>query len=221
MTLARLSAARLGYGTATIFAGVSLDIRAGERVVLVGPSGAGKTTLLTALYERMISEGLRVALAPQEAGLVPQLSVVKNTLMGRLDDHGAVRNLAALIHTPKSARAEILALLAELGLSDQANRAVEGLSGGQKQRVSLARALYRGGKVFLGDEPVSAVDENQADALLTLVAGHFETSVLSLHDLDLARSFATRIIGVRAGALMFDAAPGAVSKADFERLYAA
>lgn len=221
MTLARLSAERLAYGGATVFDGVSLVIRAGERVVLVGPSGAGKTTLLMALHARMVADGLRVALAPQEAGLVPQLSVVKNTLMGRLDDHGALHNLAALVHTPKPARAEILALLAELGLSEQAQRAVEGLSGGQRQRVSLARALYRGGQVFLGDEPVSAVDETQAEALLAVVARHFETSVLSLHDLTLARSFASRIIGVRKGALVFDAPPAQVTPAQFESLYAA
>lgn len=220
MTLARLTDERLAYGGATVFDGVSLDLRAGERVVLVGPSGAGKTTLLSALYRRMVADGLRVALAPQEAGLVPQLSVIKNTLMGRLDDHGALHNLAALVRTPKPARAEILALLAELGLAGQAGRAVEGLSGGQKQRVALARALYRGGRVFLGDEPVSAVDETQGEALLSVVARHFETSVLSLHDLDLARGFASRIIGVRAGAILFDAPPAGVTQAQFEALYA-
>lgn len=216
--LARLDGARLGYGGRIVFDGVTLNLRAGERLVFLGPSGAGKSTLLGALYARL--QG-RVALVPQEAGLVPQLSVAKNVYMGRLDDFGAARNLAALVRLPGAAAGEISAVLEEVGLGALMARRVEELSGGQKQRTALARALYRGGAVLLADEPVSAVDEAQAAALLAALGARFGTCVLALHDLDLARGFATRLVGVRAGTVQFDAAPEAVSDDMIGRLYAA
>ncbi|MGD5588085.1 ATP-binding cassette domain-containing protein, partial [Xanthomonas citri pv. citri] len=164
---------------------------------LLGRSGAGKTTLLNAVHDRLIGAGQRVALVPQDHALVPPLSVVRNVLMGRLDDHGALANLASLIRPRRADRAEIVAILAELGLSAEADRAVEGLSGGQKQRTALARALFRGGGVLIGDEPVSAVDGVQAVRLLDRVRARFSTSVLGLHDMDHARAFATRLIGLK------------------------
>ncbi|PAU96722.1 ATP-binding cassette domain-containing protein [Paracoccus salipaludis] len=220
MTLAAFQGETLGYGGAAVLRGVTLTLDRGERLVLLGRSGAGKTTLLNALYDRLTGAGLRVALAPQDHALVPQLSVTKNALMGRLDDHGALRNLWTLLHPPARDRAEVRALLDPLGLSAQADRPVEALSGGQRQRTALARALYRGGEVLIADEPVSAVDETQAVALLEMMRAHFPASVLALHDVELARSFATRLVGIRAGRIVLDAPPGAVSPAAIEALYA-
>ena len=220
MTLAAFQGETLGYGGAAVLRGVTLTLDRGERLVLLGRSGAGKTTLLNALYDRLTGAGLRVALAPQDHALVPQLSVTKNALMGRLDDHGALRNLWTLLRPPDRDRAEVRALLDPLGLSAQADRPVEALSGGQRQRTALARALYRGGEVLIADEPVSAVDETQAVALLEMMRAHFPASVLALHDVELARSFATRLVGIRAGRIVLDAPPGAVSPAAIEALYA-
>lgn len=220
MTLAAFRDETLGYGGATVLRGVTLALDRGERLVLLGRSGAGKTTLLNALYDRLTGAGLRVALAPQDHALVPQLSVTKNALMGRLDDHGALWNLWTLLRPPARNRAAVAALLDPLGLSPLADRPVEALSGGQRQRTALARALYRGGEVLIADEPVSAVDETQAVALLDLVRAHFPTSVLALHDVGMARSFATRLVGIRAGRIVLDAPPEAVSPAAIEALYA-
>ena len=220
MTLAAFQGETLGYGGAAVLRGVTLTLDRGERLVLLGRSGAGKTTLLNALYDRLTGAGLRVALAPQDHALVPQLSVTKNALMGRLDDHGALRNLWTLLRPLASDRAEVQALLDPLGLAAQADRPVEALSGGQRQRTALARALYRGGEVLIADEPVSAVDETQAVALLEMMRAHFPASVLALHDVELARSFATRLVGIRAGRIVLDAPPGAVSPAAIEALYA-
>jgi phosphonate transport system ATP-binding protein len=199
---------------------VSFALAPGERVVLLGRSGAGKTTLLTTVHDRLVGSGRRVALVPQDHGLVPPLSILRNVLMGRLDDHGAFTNMMSLVRPRRADRAEILTILNELGLASEADRAVEGLSGGQKQRTALARALFRGGDVLIGDEPVSAVDGVQATRLLDQVHARFSTSVLALHDVDLARSFATRLIGLRSGAIAFDAAPAQVAAAEFEALYA-
>jgi len=215
-----LQAESLGYGASVVLRGVSFALAPGERVVLLGRSGAGKTTLLNAVHDRLIESGRRVALVPQDHALVPPLSVVRNVLMGRLDDHGALANLASLVRPRRADRAEIVAILAELGLAAEADRAVEGLSGGQKQRTALARALFRGGDVLIGDEPVSAVDGSQAIRLLGQVRGRFPTSVLALHDLDQARAFATRLTGLKDGAVAFDAAPGQVSAVEVEALYA-
>ena len=215
-----LQAESLGYGTRVVLRGVSFALAPGERVVLLGRSGAGKTTLLNAVHDRLVGAGRRVALVPQDHALVPQLSVVRNVLMGRLDDHGALRNLASLVRPRPSDRRRIEPILAELGLSAEADRGVEGLSGGQKQRTALARALFRGGDVLVGDEPVSAVDASQAARLLDELRRRFPASVLALHDVDLARAFATRLIGLRGGAVLFDAAPERLGPGSFEALYA-
>lgn len=221
MMLARLDGETLGHGGAAVLPDVTLGLSAGERLVLLGRSGSGKTTLLNALHERLMAGGHRVALAPQDYALVPQLSVLRNTLMGRLDDHGAIANLVTLIRPGRARRAEAAPLLDRLGLGGLTDRPVQSLSGGQRQRTALARALYRGGAVLIADEPVSAVDETQAEALLALMGKRFPTSVLALHDVALARAHATRLIGLRAGRIAFDAPPAAVDPAMIEALYAA
>lgn len=218
---ALLDSESLGYGASVVLEGVSFRLAPGERVVLLGRSGVGKTTLLTAVHDRLVASGERVALVPQDHALVPQLSVVRNALMGRLDDHGALYNLANLIHTRGADRAAILEILRELGLEAEADRAVEGLSGGQKQRTALARAFYRGGAVLIGDEPLSAVDETQAAALLQRIAERFPTVVLALHDVALALGFATRIIGLQAGGVVFDGAPEMLARRRIDALYSA
>ena len=166
MTLARLAGETLGHGGGAVLSDVTLSLSPGERLVLLGRSGSGKPTLLNALHERLVAGGHRVALAPQDYALVPQLSVLRNTLMGRLDDHGAIANLVTLIRPGRARRAEVAPLLDRLGLGPLIDRPVQSLSGGQRQRTALARALYRGGAVLIADEPVSAVDETQAEALL-------------------------------------------------------
>ena len=220
MTLARLSGTTLGYGAGAVLSDLSLTLDPGERLVLLGRSGVGKTTLLAHLHDQMTGAGQRVALVPQDHALVPQLSVLRNVLMGRLDDHGALYNLRSFAAPRARQRAEVTALLADLALEGLADRPVGALSGGQKQRVALARGLYRGGTVMLGDEPVSAVDETQGPLLMDLIAARFATAVVALHDVGLARRFGTRLLGLRDGRILFDAAPGAVEDAQMAALYA-
>ena len=96
MTLAVLQRETLGYGRTAVLPEVSFALAPGERVVLLGRSGAGKSTLLNAVHDRL-AVSHRVALVPQDHALVPQLSVLRNVLMGRLDDHGAFYNLSNLL----------------------------------------------------------------------------------------------------------------------------
>jgi phosphonate transport system ATP-binding protein len=215
-----LIGADLGYGATPVLQGVSLHVLPGQRMALLGRSGAGKSTLLTAAYQALVAQRRRVALVPQDHALVPQLSALRNVLMGRLDDHGALYNLATLIHPRRADRDAALAVLEDVGLTAEADRAVEALSGGQKQRVALARALYRGGEVLIGDEPLSAVDPRQAEALAALLQEAFPTAILALHDVGMALAWATRVIGLKDGRIELDASVDMLDRARIELLYA-
>lgn len=209
----------LGYGGTPVLAGVRLHVAPGERVALLGRSGSGKSTLLSALHGAAAGRGMRIALVPQDAALVPQLSALRNVLMGRLDDHGAWRNLRTLIRPAAPDRAAALADLDRVGLTPQADARVESLSGGQKQRVALARALHRGGDLILGDEPLSAVDPRQAQELAALLRAAFPTAILALHDVAVARAFATRVIGLKQGVFLFDLPVDQLDASRIEALY--
>ncbi|WBU58340.1 ATP-binding cassette domain-containing protein [Paracoccus sediminicola] len=217
--MVRLDDATLGYAGKTVLRGISISLEPGERVVLLGPSGAGKSTLLNAIYAQLAGQDARVAFVPQHHGLVPQLSVRRNVYMGRLDDHTAAVNLSRLIFLPRQIRAEIEAILSQLGLAGLAERPVEALSGGQQQRTALARALYRGGRAILADEPVSAIDPVRSREALRLIAGRFDTALIALHDVTLAREFATRIVGLRDGGIMFDRPASRLDDRDIAALY--
>lgn len=205
----------LGWGDRTVLPDLSLSVRQGERVALLGRSGVGKSTLLAALADAAGT----AALVPQEHGLVGPLSVFHNVWMGRLDEFGALRNLATLAWPRAAQRAQVEEVLDRVGLGGLGRRPVAELSGGQRQRVALARALLRGGAVVLADEPVSALDPAQGADLLGAVADRFDTAVVVLHDAALARAFATRIIGLRNGAVVLDAPPAQISDADLADLY--
>jgi len=209
----------LGYGGTPVLAGVRLHVAPGERVALLGRSGSGKSTLLSALHGAAAGRGMRIALVPQDAALVPQLSALRNVLMGRLDDHGAWRNLRTLVRPASPDRAAALADLDRVGLTPQADARVESLSGGQKQRVALARALHRGGDLILGDEPLSAVDPRQAQELAALLRAAFPTAILALHDVAVARAFATRVIGLKQGVFLFDLPVDQLDATRIEALY--
>lgn len=209
----------LGYGGTPVLAGVRLHVAPGERVALLGRSGSGKSTLLSALHGAAAGRGMRIALVPQDAALVPQLSALRNVLMGRLNDHGAWRNLRTLIRPAAPDRAAALADLDRVGLMPEADARVESLSGGQKQRVALARALHRGGDLILGDEPLSAVDPRHAQELAALLRAAFPTAILALHDVAVARAFATRVIGLKQGVFLFDLPVDQLDASRIEALY--
>jgi len=216
MELFALRQANLGYGGAPVLRDVTLGIQTGERVAIVGPSGAGKSTLVGALHAQRRA---RTALVPQDGALVAQLSVYHNVYMGRLDRHGTLYNLANLVRPLRTPLAAVAAIVAELDLTDKLHVPVGELSGGQKQRTAVGRALYHGGEVLLGDEPVSAVDGRQARQVLAAIARAFPTFVLVMHDIELALELATRVIGVRAGRVIFDRPTVELREKDRAELY--
>jgi phosphonate transport system ATP-binding protein len=216
MSLFALRGASLGYGGPPVLTDISLEIEPGERVALVGPSGAGKSTLLSALYQQ---QKARTALVPQDGALVKQLSVYHNVYVGRLDRHRALYNLANLIRPLRAPVAAVTAILEQLDLADKVFTPVGELSGGQQQRTAVARALYHGGEVLLGDEPVSAVDGVQARDVLAAINRACRTVVLVMHDIKLALELVTRVIGVRQGRIFFDRPASELAPGDLDSLY--
>mgnify|MGYP003471834080 CR=1 FL=1 len=214
--LFQLDDATVGYGSREVLRGCNLRIAAGEKVALLGESGAGKTTLLRQLRQQRSRD---VAWCPQATGLVPMLSVFHNIYMGRLDRHSIFYNLLNLVHPQAQPRQEIAALATQLGLQDKLFTSVDKLSGGQQSRTSLGRALYQQRPVFLGDEPVSAVDEVQADQLLQLICAQHETVVIALHDVELALRHCDRIVVLQAGRIVLDQPAQQCSAAALLMLY--
>ena len=195
---------------------LDLDLRRGERVALMGRSGSGKSTLLGLIYRRLANEA---ALIPQAAALVRPLSVFHNVYMGRLDRASALHNLRVLAWPRRHELAEVHAVLHQVGLSDKLRAQAGTLSGGQQQRTSVARALYNGRPVLIGDEPVSALDPIQGLQVLHCMAAHHPTPILALHDVRLALAFADRILVLDAGRLALDAPASTLRPEDLTPFY--
>ncbi len=215
-TLVTLSAETLGYKGRAVLSGVTLAVREGERVALLGRSGSGKSTLLGALYDRLAD---RAALIPQAAALVPQLSCFHNVYMGRLDRHSALRNLRELAWPATATLAEVEAVLERVDLTPALRQKAGSLSGGQAQRTSVARALYNGRPVVLGDEPVSALDRRHGAAVLEAIHAAHPTSILALHDVALALESADRIVVLKNGGIALDAPADALTEREVVALY--
>ena len=212
----RIQEAAIGYAGRTVLADIDLTIRTGERVALLGRSGAGKSTLLNLVFAQAAG---RAALVPQGAALVRTLSVFHNVYMGRLDRHSTVFNLRNLVRPARAEVEAVRAVLHEVGLAPEIFRRAGELSGGQQQRVSVARALYNGRPIAIGDEPVSALDRTQGAAVLGRLAARHETLVLALHDVQLALSHATRILALDRGRVALDAPAAGLAPADLARFY--
>lgn len=208
--------ADLAYEGRVVLKNITLSIAPGERVALVGKSGVGKSTLLAALREQQSNS---VAWCPQQHGLVPMVSVYHNIYMGGLQRHNTLYNLLNLIKPLSQPLQEVADLAKQLQLDEYLHARVEQLSGGQSQRVAIGRALYQRQNVFLGDEPVSALDDYQAQQLLTLILEKHETLVLALHDVEQALGFCDRIVGLKDGAIVLDAPSSTLKASDLVELY--
>lgn len=196
---------------------INLDLRAGERVAFMGRSGAGKSTLLNLLYARLSTQA---ALVPQAAALVGPLSVFHNVYIGRLDRFTAWRNLRMLVWPARAEVAAVRATLDHVALGEKLFARAGTLSGGQQQRVSIARALYNGRPVVIGDEPVSALDRRQGAAVLQTMAAVHPTMLLAMHDIPQALEHMGRIVMLQDGRIVLDQPAAALREADLAPFYA-
>lgn len=214
--LIRFDGEDLGHGAHVVLPRLSLALHEGERVALLGQSGAGKSTLLGELRRRL---GEQAAWCPQHHGLVPQLAVYHNVFMGRLPEHSTLASLWNLVRPLREPWREVAALCDELGLAGLMRRPVGELSGGQRQRVAIGRALYQARPLFLGDEPVASVDPHQALRLLSIIDERHSTSVVALHQRELALTHFDRVWGLRDGRLVIDARAEELTLAELDALY--
>jgi phosphonate transport system ATP-binding protein len=209
--------ASAGYAGRIVLHGINLTIRPGERVAVMGRSGAGKTTLLNLIYQCIAD---RVALVPQAAALVKTLSVFHNVYMGRLDRNSTWHNLRMLVWPARREVRDIERVLTLVELSDKIFAKAGELSGGQQQRTSVARALYNGRPVLIGDEPVSALDRAQGTMILRRVCERCDTAILALHDIPLALAETDRIVVLEDGCVALDAPARDLTPADLVPYYA-
>jgi phosphonate transport system ATP-binding protein len=214
--LVELRKASAGYAGRAVLHDIDLRIDAGERIAVMGRSGAGKSTLLNLLYEHLAD---RVALIPQAAALVRTLSVFHNVYMGRLDCHRTWHNLRTLLWPNRRDVADVEKVLDLVGLADLLFSRAGALSGGQQQRTSVARALYNGRPVIIGDEPVSALDRVQGAEILHKLGARHETLILALHDISFALAYTDRVIVLEQGRIVLDTPSRALAAADLVPYY--
>jgi phosphonate transport system ATP-binding protein len=231
-------------GAAPALQDLSLAVAAGEQLAVIGPSGAGKTTLLQVMacamppaHGALALDGRnpwglprgelqrlrgRLFLAPQVPPLPPRQRVVTSVLAGRLPALGLWASLRSLFYPSDIPAA--YAALERFGLEDKLFERVDRLSGGERQRVGLARALVAPARLWLVDEPLSALDPTRSQqAVATLVDQARQagvTLVATLHQVDRALQHFPRIVGLREGRLVFDLPAAEVTRERLAQLYA-
>ena len=210
------------FGESTVLDGISLNIDAGEVVVVVGPSGSGKSTFLRCINVLetinggdLLVDGLsvhggaaQVREIRREAGMVfqqfnlfPQMTALQNVMFGPVHTRGQSRD---------EARELAEQLLRKVGLAERMNNYPSELSGGQQQRVAIARALAIKPKLMLFDEPTSALDPELRHEVLKVMRDLAEegmTMVVVTHEMEFARKVGSRLIFIDAGKIAHDGPP--------------
>ncbi|GAB4137961.1 MAG: phosphonate ABC transporter ATP-binding protein [Cyanobacteria bacterium J069] len=222
---------------------ISLTVPEGEVMALIGPSGAGKSTLircvnrlveptsgqiwlrdveLTKLSMRALrSQRRRMGMIFQEYALVERLSVMENVLSGQL---GYVSFWQSWFRRfPQPIVDEAFRLLHRVGLPEFVDKRADALSGGQRQRVGIARALLQNPDLLLVDEPTASLDPKTARQIMRLVTELAQERglavIINIHDVPLARTFAQRVVGLRAGEIVYDGPPDSLSAAALTEIY--
>jgi phosphonate transport system ATP-binding protein len=223
--------------------GIEATFRRGEFVAIVGPSGAGKSTLLRILNGlirptrgRVLCGDVDLATASsstvrefrrtvgmifQQFNLLSRMTALENVLVGRLGYLPVWRT--CLRQYPAADVRAAVRLLERVGLRDHVWQRADTLSGGQQQRVGIARALAQRPALLLADEPVSALDPKSAAQIMDLlreIHDHDGIPVLAnLHHMEIVRRYASRVLGLRDGRVVFEGSPAELDPLAFRDLF--
>lgn len=223
---------------------INLEFPGSGVTAIIGPSGTGKSTLIRCINRlvtptsgEILFEGVdltklsgkalrlmrrRIGMVFQEYNLVDRLSVIENVLSGRLGYLPAWRSF--LRRFPEEDVTRAFDLIDAVGLNqDFATRRADALSGGQRQRVGIARAIMQNPGVVLADEPTSSLDPKTSVEIMELLA-EISTSrkvpiIINIHNVELAKRYAGRIIGMTGGAVVYDGPPAGLEHAHLKRIY--
>jgi phosphonate transport system ATP-binding protein len=224
-------------------AGVTFSVEPGEIVGLIGPSGAGKSTLIrcvnrlveptsgrvflgdleiTSLSRARLREARRrIGMIFQEFALVERLTVMENVLSGRLGYVPFWRSF--LRRYPQADVDKAFKLLERVGLTEHVDKRADALSGGQRQRVGIARALEQDPELLLVDEPTASLDPKTSRQIMRLIceicAERSLAAVINIHDVALAQMFVGRIVGLRAGKVVYDGPPSGLGQETLVAIY--
>ncbi|TLG75475.1 phosphonate ABC transporter ATP-binding protein [Culicoidibacter larvae] len=222
---------------------INLSFSGGEFVAVIGPSGAGKSTLLRCInrliqptsgevifIDREVQNASKkelrfirsqIGMIFQHYNLIDRSSVLENVLLGRLGHMNPIKGLFSLYSNEDKENA--IKLLRKIGLDEQIYKRADELSGGQKQRVGICRALIQQPKLMLADEPIASLDPKTSidvmDALYNNCQDFGITCITNLHQVEVAKKYATRIIGVKKGKVVFDGKPNMLTEDIISMLY--
>ena len=220
--------------------GVDLKINKGEFVSILGPSGSGKTTLLRTINGLETSTGgeiyfdnkkvnnnnisevqKKTGMIFQEFNLVNNLSAINNVLTGLLNSSNKFLSLFYLFS--KKEKIEALRSLETVGLLEKSHNRSNELSGGQRQRVGIARAIIKKPLLLLADEPVASLDPKSSNLILSLlkkINQEFGTTILcNLHQVDLAKKYSDRVVGLIDGKIIFDEKSNNINESYLKKIY--
>ncbi|MBZ4653812.1 MAG: phnC [Peptococcaceae bacterium] len=232
------------YGNGTYaLRGVSFDIYEGEFVAIIGSSGSGKSTLLRCINQlikptqgSIVFKGTAVekvnkcelrkirreiGMIFQHYNLIDRLTVIQNVLHGRLGYMSDFHGIFDLYS--KEDRWNAYRILERVGLEKEIHKRADQLSGGQKQRVGIARALAQNPSLMLADEPIASLDPVTSgavmDYLYRICREDKISAIVSLHQVDFALKYATRIIGIKHGLIVFDGKPKELTDSIIDQIY--
>lgn len=222
---------------------INLTINDGEYLCIIGLSGAGKSTLLRSINRlNEITEGeilidgksitkaskkelreirCKIGLISQQFNLVKRSTVQKNVLSGKLGSYSTFKSVFGLFS--KDDYELVNEVLQKVDLSDKLQSRCDELSGGQQQRVCIARTLFQEASIILADEPVASLDPVTSNKVLSDLKMINETMgrtvIVNIHSVELAKAYASRIIGLQDGKLVFDGTPEELTNEKLKEIY--
>ena len=243
-TLLSVNNLKKAYGSTKAVDDVSFNIKNKEIITIIGRSGAGKSTIMRCVNRLVPSDGgsivfdgveisnkmstkslrdtrCKIGFVFQHFNLVYRLTVFQNVMHGRLGHMSTMDGILGRYSEEDKEKA--FSILQSLGLEDQIYKRAGDLSGGQKQRVGIARALMQEPSLLMCDEPIASLDPVTSRTIMDIIVDQAQqrgiACLINLHQVDIAKEYSTRIIGMRAGKIVYDDLPEYLTKVKIDEVY--